>query len=81
MGQQLVEDQKTIQLYDKFGVDNSRLLFLQLKPGEHPNYPDGREDNTHYSELGARLVAQMALAELKNLFPDLAERVVKPVKK
>lgn len=79
---QLIDlDQKTMELYDKFGVENSRLLFLQLKAGEHPNYPDGKEDNTHYSELGARLVAQIALAELKVKFPELVERFVKPIKK
>lgn len=74
-------DQKTMDLYNKFGVENSRLLFLQLKAGEHPNYPDGKEDNTHYSELGARLVAQIALAELKVKFPELVERIIKPIKK
>lgn len=71
-------DKKTMELYQQFGKENSRWLFLQLKPGEHPNYPDGRDDNTHFNELGARLVAQLALAELKILFPDLADRVVKP---
>lgn len=74
-------DKNTIALHDKFGMETSKLLFLQVKPGEHPNYPDGKEDNTHYSELGARLVAQMALSELKNLFPDLSDRIIKPVKK
>ncbi len=74
-------DKKTMEMYDNFGVETSKLLFLQVKPGEHPNYPDGKEDNTHYSELGARLVAQMALSELKNLFPDLTERVIKLIKK
>ena len=74
-------DQKTIALYEKFGVENSKLLFLQLQPGEHPNYPDGKEDNTHYGELGARLVAQMALVELKVKFPELNDMLIKPVKK
>ena len=74
-------DQKTMELYDKFGKENSKLLFLQLKAGEHPNYPDGKEDNTHYSEMGARLVAQMALAELKVKFPEMVDYLVKPVKK
>ena len=74
-------DKKTMELYQQFGKENSRWLFLQLKPGEHPNYPDGRDDNTHFNELGARLVAQMALEELKKIFPDLAGRVVKPVVK
>ena len=72
-------DKKTMDLYQQFGKENSRWLFLQLKPGEHPNYPDGRDDNTHFNELGARLVAQLALAELKIIFPDLADRMIKPV--
>ena len=74
-------DKITQQLYQQFGVENSKLLFLQLKPGEHPNYPDGKEDNTHFSELGARLVAQAVLSEIKKQIPDLAEKIVKPVGK
>lgn len=72
-------DKTTQQLYQQFGVENSKLLFLQLKPGEHPNYPDGKEDNTHFSELGARLIAQLVLGEIKALIPELADRVFKPL--
>jgi len=74
-------DTKSRELYQRMGKENSKLLFLQLKAGEHPNYPDGKEDNTHFNELGARLIAQLVLAEIKPLIPDLAERVVKPVVK
>jgi lysophospholipase L1-like esterase len=74
-------DRKTIELYEQFGKENSRWLFLQLKPGEHPSYPGGRDDNTHINELGARLVAQLALSELKHFFPALADRVIQPVVK
>lgn len=74
-------DKLTQNLYQQFGVESSKLLFLQLKPGEHPNYPDGKEDNTHFSELGARLVAQLVLNEIINQVPELAERIFKPVKK
>jgi len=74
-------DKITQQLYQQFGVENSKLLFLQLKPGEHPNYPDGKDDNTHFSELGARLLAQLVLAEIKKQVPELADRIVKPVVK
>jgi lysophospholipase L1-like esterase len=63
-------------------VEYSKLLFVQLKPGEHPNYPEGKEDNTHFSELGARLIAQLVLKELKSLGTDLNERIfTPPVKK
>jgi len=71
-------DTKSREMYQRMGKENSRLLFLQLRPGEHPNYPDGKEDNTHFNELGARLIAQLILSEIKPLIPELAERIVKP---
>lgn len=75
-------DTKSRELYQQFGKENSKLLFLQLKPGEHPNYPDGRDDNTHFNELGARLIAQIVLAEIRNLKIELGERIiVVPAKK
>jgi lysophospholipase L1-like esterase len=74
-------DKNGQQLYQQMGVENSKFLFLQLKPGEHPNYPEGKEDNTHFCELGARLIAQLVLAEIKKISPDLSERIVKPVTK
>lgn len=71
-------DKESQELYQQMGVENSKLLFVQLKPGEHPNYPDGKEDNTHFSELGARLIAQLVLQELKSLNTLLNERIVAP---
>lgn len=75
-------DEKSRALYQQWGAEPSKWLFLQLQPGEHPNYPDGRNDNTHFSELGARLIAQLVLKELKALHIELTDRVViPPVKK
>jgi len=74
-------DKKSIQLFQKFGVENSNLLFLKLKPGEHPNYPDGKDDNTHFNELGARLVAQLMLEDVNNKIPALAQHLIKPKQK
>jgi lysophospholipase L1-like esterase len=71
-------DAKSIRLYQSFGEKNSRLLFLQVKPGEHPNYPEGKEDNTHFNELGARLIAQIVLQEIRDLKLELAERIIVP---
>lgn len=69
-------DTKSQELYNKMGEETSKLLFLQLEAGEHPNYPKGKVDNTHFNELGARLIAQIVLAEMKALQLDLVERVV-----
>lgn len=73
-------DVKSTELLQKYGEEKSKLLFLQLEPGEHPNYPEGKNDNTHFNELGARVIAQLVLSEIKNLKLELADRIVKPKK-
>jgi lysophospholipase L1-like esterase len=70
-------DKLSLELYQKFGAEKSKLLFLQLQPGEHPNFPEGKNDNTHFNELGARLIAQLVLSSIRETLPELAERIVK----
>jgi len=74
-------DKQSRELLQQLGVKESQYLYNHLKPGEHPNYPDGKEDNTHFSELGAREMAQMALAAIRVQIPELASRIYTPVKK
>lgn len=74
-------DLKSQALLQQFGPETSKLFFNHLNPGEHPNYPDGQKDDTHFSELGARKMAEIVLAELRSLNLDLADRIVKPVVK
>jgi lysophospholipase L1-like esterase len=69
-------DKKSRDLLQRFGKEHSKYLFLQLEPDEHPNYPEGRDDNTHFNELGARLVAQIVLAEIVALRLELGARIV-----
>jgi lysophospholipase L1-like esterase len=71
-------DQKSQQLFQQFGEEKSKLLFVQLGQNEHPNYPEGKIDNTHFNELGARLIAQIVLSELKKLNTSLNAHIVKP---
>ncbi len=71
-------DTKSRELYQAFGKEKSTLLFLQLQPGEHPNYPEGKIDNTHFSELGARLIAQLVLKEIKALNTNLNNYIIVP---
>ncbi|WP_316814157.1 rhamnogalacturonan acetylesterase [Pedobacter heparinus] len=74
-------DAKSIALYQKFGAEASALLFNHLEPGVHPNYPEGKVDDTHFSELGAREIAQLVLQEFKKLHLNLADHIVKPTPK
>jgi len=68
-------DKEAQALYQQWGVDKSKLLFNHLAPGEHPNYPKGKEDNTHFSELGARIIAQIVLKNIRSLGLELSDRV------
>ncbi len=53
------------KLIIEYGLENSKKLFLQLKAGENANYPNGIEDNTHFSPLGAEEMARLAVREIK----------------
>ena len=68
-------DAQSRVLFQKFGPVTSKLLFMQLEVGEHPNYPEGRNDNTHFNELGARLIAEIVLADIKKLDIGLANHI------
>lgn len=71
-------DQKSQTLLQELGPEKSVLLYMHLAPGEHPNYPKGVEDNTHFNELGARKMAQLVLADIREMELELADRIVKP---
>jgi lysophospholipase L1-like esterase len=75
-------DKMSRELLQQFGEENSKLLFLQLAPGDHPNYPYGRNDNTHFSELGARKMAQLVMSQvMAQKLPILSENLAKPTAK
>jgi lysophospholipase L1-like esterase len=74
-------DAKSRALLQQFGPVNSKMLFMQLDSLEHPNYPSGQKDNTHFNEYGARRMAELVLAEIRNLKLELAERIVVPIAK
>ena len=50
----------------KYGIEDSRKLFLQLKPGENSNYPKGIDDNTHFSPLGAEEMAKLVVEGIRH---------------
>ena len=74
-------DKKSRDLLNKLGPQLAKHLYMQLEPGEHPAYPEGQQDNTHFSAYGARQMAQLVLAGLKEQNIELAERIVKHVVK
>jgi lysophospholipase L1-like esterase len=63
----------------KYGAEESRKLFLQLKPGENVNYPKGIEDNTHFSPLGAKIMAGLAVEAIREQKLGLKKYLKKPL--
>ena len=70
-------DAKSRQLVQKFGQEYSKMLYMQLDSLENPHYPFGRKDNTHFNEYGARRMAELVLAEIRNSKLELAERITR----
>ncbi len=67
---------KSMALVHAMGMEGSTLLYHHLEAGEHPNYPDGKEDNTHFNELGARKMAQLVLEGIQELELGLMDYVI-----
>ncbi|MBB5644662.1 rhamnogalacturonan acetylesterase [Pedobacter cryoconitis] len=75
---QLIDlDKESRTLFQELGPENSKMLFNQLKAGENPNYPEGKTDNTHFNEMGARKIAEIVLREIKKQHLSLADRIYK----
>ncbi|WP_317889865.1 rhamnogalacturonan acetylesterase [Sutcliffiella deserti] len=54
-------------LFTLLGSEKTKSLFLWLSPKEHPNYPDGVDDNTHFSSYGAKKVAELVAPALQSI--------------
>ncbi|HEX8557074.1 MAG TPA: hypothetical protein VF668_03175 [Pyrinomonadaceae bacterium] len=65
----------------RLGPDESRKLFLQLRPGEHPNYPKGVDDNTHFNPAGAEVMAGLAVEGVREQKLGLTKHLIKGSKK
>ena len=52
---------------DEIGDEASKELYMNFGPGLYPNFPDGKEDNTHLRYPGAVKYAGMIADELKKL--------------
>lgn len=57
----------TTELYERLGPEGSKALFTHFAPGEHPLYPEGVADDTHFCFRGADAVAAIVAERLKEI--------------
>lgn len=67
----------THDLEQGLGREASKKLHMWYRPGEHPALPDGRQDNTHYNEYGAKVVAGLLADALCEEIPLLKRYLIK----
>jgi pectinesterase len=65
----------THDLVQGMGVENSKKLFMWVKPGLSAACPKGRQDNTHLNIWGARKVAGLIIDEVAKKIPSLGKYV------
>ena len=51
--------------FTKLGKEDSKKVFMHLPKGKYPHYPNGKVDNSHFTEYGAKLIASWVVAEAK----------------
>lgn len=56
---------KSEKLIVGLGEEKSKKLFLILAKGESSNYPNGLDDNTHFSPLGAEEIAKLVVEGIR----------------
>lgn len=72
----LIDLHKSTQaLIERHGAEGSKKLFLWIGPTEYKSLPNGRQDDTHFSEYGAREVATLAVAGIRERGLTLASHL------
>jgi lysophospholipase L1-like esterase len=70
-------DERSRELVQQLGIEVSKMLYMQLDSLQHPHYPVGRKDNTHFNEYGARRMAELVLKEIRKLDLELVARITR----
>lgn len=53
------------KLFLSLGEEKTAELFVRLSPGEHPDFPNGHSDMTHFNADGAKILAGLVAQALK----------------
>jgi DNA sulfur modification protein DndE len=66
---------KSEKLIVALGEEESKKIFLWIEPGVYKSLPNGRQDNTHFSELGATQIAALAVEGMRELHLELVDHL------
>ena len=69
--------QTSRDLFASLGEEKTKEIFLWVEPGKYTRFPDGKQDNTHFSESGARQIAGLVVNGIKALDLKLKDHLKK----
>ena len=55
------------ELYLSLGEEKTAELFVRLKPGENPDFPEGHDDKTHFNAYGAERICTLIVDEMRRI--------------
>ena len=58
------------------GVEDSKRLFLNLEKGTWKNFPEGKEDNTHFTPYGAAQMAALVADGIQKLNLEITQYLI-----
>ena len=64
------------RLLKELGEEQSKKLFLILAQGESPNYPQGLQDNTHFTPFGAETWAHFVAMQSQKIDLSISQHVL-----
>lgn len=61
--------------FNEIGPEGTKAIFMHLRPGQYKNdrFRKGREDNTHFQEAGAKILADWIVSEARKQSLPLAK--------
>ncbi len=66
---------KSWEYVSALGPDASMPVYLHMEPLVNDSLPEGKHDDTHFSEFGALEMAKIATSEIKIKVPELAKHL------
>ena len=63
----------SLKKFDEIGEAGTTKLFLHLPAGKYKAYPEGKTDNSHFQQAGAKIIAGWIVDEAKKQKLSIAE--------
>lgn len=68
---------KSQKVIEQHGVEGSKKIFMNFAGGIYAKFPENKEDNTHFSPYGAKLMASLIAEGVTELKLDFAKNLKK----